>query len=96
MRDRHAYTEQNINKGKMVLTLRLWTIFFVVSHYIYQISATTHWVVTENGRIQAQVSFQPAVIVFRLETVDYVFLTEGVFCKSLKDFNGVSVEIGVV
>lgn len=40
----------------MVL-LRLPNIFFVVSLLVLQISASTHWVVTENGRIQAQVRF---------------------------------------
>lgn len=73
---RHAYFQQNINNAKMVLSLRVWSIFFIFSRQFFEISASTHWVVTENGRIQAQVSFALAVTVLRLETANCIFLSD--------------------
>lgn len=39
-----------------MVIIRLWYIFFILFKVVVQISGTTHWVVTENGRIQSHVS----------------------------------------
>jgi len=42
------------SRGKMEM-LKSWKVFALLFEIFLGISASTHWVVTENGRVQSQV-----------------------------------------
>lgn len=49
-----------------------WKVFFLLVQIVLDVYAATHWVVTENGRIQSQVG--------EILVLGYVLIGLSVFC----------------